>query len=117
MTTDLSGNYTVPVGTLPSGLYNWRTKDPKYLANSGQVNLTGAPVTNVEMGLLRAGDCDDNNVVNANDFVMFSKAQGDPGYDDRADFTGEHAVNVNDFTLLRTNFNTSGAPGIRPTGP
>jgi len=50
MTTDASVVFTVPVGSLPSGSYYWRVKDPKYLATSGSVTLAGAPVANVEMG-------------------------------------------------------------------
>lgn len=118
MTTDASGFFTVSVGSLPAGAYNWRVKDPKYLANSGSITLSGAPVTNVEMGLIRAGDADDNNVVNASDFNIlrgtFGKSFGDPGYDDRSDFTGDQIVNVADFSLLKANF---GQGGAAPTNP
>src|SRR5439155_3578894 len=31
-TTGASGNFTVPVGTLANGTYNWRAKGPKFLA-------------------------------------------------------------------------------------
>src|SRR3954468_17786552 len=51
--TDASGFFTQVV-TLPNGSYNWRVKGPLYLANSGNVTLSGAPTTNVEMGLMRA---------------------------------------------------------------
>ncbi|MFL5733991.1 MAG: dockerin type I domain-containing protein, partial [Chloroflexia bacterium] len=118
LTTDASGFFTVPVGTLPNGTYNWRVKDPKYLANGGSITLSGTPVTNAEMGLMRAGDATDNNVVDSTDFTIlrasFGKASGQPGYDDRADFTGDLAVNASDFSLLRSNFGTSGAPPIGP---
>jgi hypothetical protein len=44
------------------------------------------------MGLMRTGDCNNDNVVGAVDFTIlkatFGKALGEPGYDDRADFTG-----------------------------
>src|SRR5439155_19141814 len=113
--------FNVNIGSLPNGDYFWRVKDPKYLANFGSVTLSGAPVTNVEMGLMKAGDCDDNNVVNATDFTIlknsFGKAFGDPGYDDRADLDGSLVVNAADFNLLRNNFGTSGAPPIQPRGP
>jgi hypothetical protein len=121
MTTDDSGYFTVTVDTLPAGDYYWRVKDPKYLAASGSVTLTGATASNAEMGLQLAGDCDDNNVISATDFSVlrntYGKTVGEIGYDDRADFTGEQVVNVNDFALLRGNFNTGGAPGIHPRGP
>src|SRR5437868_1964684 len=48
--TDVSGFFTVPVSGLANGIYNWRAKGPKYLANIGTVTLTGAPTTQVELG-------------------------------------------------------------------
>ena len=63
------------VGTLPSGTYNYRVKGPKYLANAGSVTLTGAPAA-AEMGLMRVGDCNDNNVVNAVDFALLRNSFG-----------------------------------------
>ena len=84
------------VTALPSGTYNWRVKGPKYLANAGTVHLVGTPVTNVQMGTMRAGDCNNDNVVGINDYSImkpaFGKAVGQPGYDDRADFTGDQLV-------------------------
>jgi len=118
-TTNSSGYFTVSVGGLTSGTYSWRAKGSKHLANSGEVTLTGASVTNVEMGLLRAGDCDNNNVVGTSDFnimkITFGKSQGDPGYDPRADFTNDNIVNLADFNLLKANFGQGGAPPISPS--
>jgi hypothetical protein len=75
---------------------------------------------NVEMGLMRAGDCNNDNVVLVLDFNIlkptFGRSVGDPSYDDRADFTGDQIVNVLDFTLLKGNFGSGGAPPIRPIG-
>jgi len=116
--TDVSGFFTVPVSSLASGSYSWRVKSPKYLANSGAVALTGAPVINQEMGLMKAGDCNNDNIVNVQDFNIlkgtFGKQNGDPGYDDRADFTGDRLVSITDFNLLKGNFGFGGAPPITP---
>ena len=75
----------------------------------------------MEMGLMKAGDCDDNNVVNATDFTIFSvtfgKILGQPGYDARADFTGDDLVSATDFALMKINFGQGGAPPVRPTTP
>src|SRR5205814_3283592 len=104
MNTDASGFFTASVTGLPSGLYNWRVKDPKYLANAGTLNLTGATTNTAEMGLMRVGDCDNNDAVNIVDFNIlsssFARAFGDPGYDDRADLDGNQVINATDFGFL-----------------
>jgi hypothetical protein len=118
LTTDASGYFTVPVGTLAPGAYDWRVKDPKYLANGGGLVLSGAGVSNVEMGLMKAGDANDNNLVDSPDFAImkntFGKGLGEPGYDDRADFDGTQVVGSSDFALMRANFGIGGAPPVGP---
>ena len=118
LTTDASGFFTVPVGSLALGPYSWRVKGPKYLANSGSVNISGLPATQAEMGLLRAGDANSDNVVSSIDFnilrASFGLSSGQGGYDDRADFTGDQVVNATDFNLVRGNFGSGGAPPIGP---
>ncbi|MFL5734392.1 MAG: proprotein convertase P-domain-containing protein, partial [Chloroflexia bacterium] len=120
LATDASGFFTVPLGTIPDGTYMWRVKGSKYLATGGNTSLTGGVTTNVEMGLERAGDCNNSNVVDSTDFAIlkgsFGKSQGQPGYDDRADFDGNTAVNVSDFSLQRANFGTAGSPAVGPDG-
>jgi hypothetical protein len=118
MTTDASGFFTVPLGSLPSGTYTWRVKGPKYLATSGTTALSSGATTSVEMGLERAGDANNSNNVDATDFSIlkgaFGKNLGQPGYDDRADFDNNQTINAVDFSLLRANFGTAGAPGAGP---
>ncbi len=117
--TDASGFFTVPIGGLPSGTYAWRVKDPKYLANSGTLVITSGSNSAQEMGLMRAGDANDDNIVNVSDFnimkATFGRGVGEPSYDDRADFTGDQRVNVQDFNLLKINFGNGGAPPIKPS--
>jgi hypothetical protein len=129
-TTDASGFFTVSVSGLPNGTYNWRVKGPDgvlkslatdppgFLANAGPLTLAGAAATQVEMGLMKAGDANNDNLVSAQDFSImkntFGKSTGNPGYDNRADFNGDTTVSVQDFNLLKGTFGTSGAP---PTGP
>ncbi len=86
--TDASGFFTVTVGSLPSGGYIWRVKDPSYPANFGSVTLAGAPATQVEMGQMKAGD-----------------------------LNGDNVVNTSDFNFLRGNFGIGGAPPIWVGGP
>jgi len=97
---------------LPPGEYGWRVKGPKYLANCGIVTLNSSGVTPAEMGLMRVGDANNDNVINALDSTIlkstFGKSIGYPGYDDRADFNDDQVVNTADFTLLKSNFASSG---------
>ena len=101
------------VDSLVPGAYDWRVKDPKYLANAGSVTLAGSGTTNAEMGVMRAGDCNNDNAVSVLDFNIlkntFGKAVGDPGYDSRADFNRDDSVSVTDFNSQKGNFGQSGA--------
>jgi hypothetical protein len=116
--TDSNGIVTYTMSSVPFGFYEWRAKSPKYLATSGMVGWTGACLTPLELGLLRAGDCNNDNVVNTVDFnilkATLGKALGDPGYDARADFTNDNVVNITDYNLLKINFGLSGSPPLRP---
>ena len=106
---------------LEIGLPMPRIRVPKYLATAGTTSLTPGVTANVEMGLQRAGDCNNSNNVDAIDFSIlkntFGKQASDPGYDDRADFNGDHVVNAVDVSIQKTNYGTAGAPPISPGGP
>src|SRR5439155_4620845 len=109
------GFYTIPVGTLPNGTYTIRAKGHKNLSSGtistcDTVTLTGAPITNKDLGTLRAGDAlptgpTNFNVVNASDFTTlkntFGKAYGQVGYDERADFNQTDNVDSSDFSLQK----------------
>ena len=116
--TDASGFFTVSVGTLPADIYSWRVRAPRFMANSGTLSLTGAPSTQQEMGLMRTGDANSDNCVNALDFNIlkntFGKTLGDTGYDARADFNGDNVVNTTDFNTLKGNFGSCGADPLSP---
>ena len=102
---------------VPQGTNVWRVKGLQSLANSGSLNISGSGITQVEFGLMRTGDANNDNVVNAQDFnilkTTFGKSQGQPGYDARADFNGDNVVRQ-DVNLLESNFGQGGAPPIRP---
>jgi hypothetical protein len=113
--TDADGFFTESISSL-TGLWEWRAKSPKYLAKAGTVTLAGASGTALEIGLMIAGDANDDNLVGATDFVIlkgtYGKGSGQPGYDDRADFTGDSIIGVDDFILIKVNFSHSGAPPL-----
>lgn len=130
--TDASGFFT-QVATLPSGPYIWRVKGPDgvlktlatdlpgFLANSGTLTMTVGSAIQIEMGLMKAGDCNNDNIITVLDFNTvknaFGRGIGSPGYDNRADFNGDTTITVQDFNLLKGNFGTSGSPPARPDLP
>jgi hypothetical protein len=113
--TDASGYFTVSMGSM-TGLYNWRVKSPKYLAKAGSVILAGDGETDFEIGFMLAGDANNDNVVSSVDFAILSASYGltigQIGYDDRVDFTGDSIISVEDFILIKNNFNHAGAPPL-----
>jgi hypothetical protein len=113
--TDLNGNFAVAVDNLPDGTYTWRVKGPTYLSSSGSVVLNHALSTTVEMGLQRAGDANNDNLVDISDFgilyASFGHQYPDPLFDARADWTGDQLVDIDDFGWLQINF---GQLGNRP---
>lgn len=117
--TDASGFFTVGVGSLPVGTYNWRVKGPTSLADGGTLTLPGTGLTRAEMGLLRSGDADGNNHVDSLDFIIvrmaYGKVVGEPYYDDRADFNGNEHIEIGDFNLMRNTFGLGGVGPIRPS--
>jgi dockerin type I repeat protein len=118
-TTDSRGVFTV-TANLADGQYNWRVKNPKYLANGGSLTLVRGTVIQVEMGTMRAGDCNNDNLISSQDFIIlknsYGKQVGDPGYDDRANFNGDTVVNTQDFSAMRINFGQGGVPPLLPIG-
>ena len=63
---------------------------------------------------MRAGDANNNNTVNAQDFSVLRLQFGQSGSNLSADFNNDGVVNAQDFTLLKNNFGTAGAPPIGP---
>ena len=70
------------------------------------------------MGVILAGDANNNDIVNVIDFhilkMTFGKSSGDTGFDRRADFNDNGAVNILDFNLIKGNFGQEGAPPATP---
>ena len=76
---DLPGimqHFTVPVGTLPGGVYTWWAKGDHWLATSGTITLTGAATTPVELGLQQTGDVNNYNLVVIADFSLLRASFG-----------------------------------------
>jgi|GEM_PF-1707367 len=69
-------------------------------------NLTGLAFS------LKNGDCDGDNTVTTDDYLILSQSfdlsLGDPGYDARADLDGNDVVTTDDYLALSTNFDETG---------
>jgi hypothetical protein len=104
--TDAGGYFTATTG-LPDGPYNWRVKGQRNLANSGSLTVGGG-TSNQEMGTLRAGDANNDNLISSVDFSILRAGFGTSN-DLRGDFNRDGLVSSADFTLLRNNFGQGGA--------
>lgn len=116
--TDSWGFFTVSLGTLDDGPYDYRVKGPQFLAKGGTFTKSGQAQLNVEMGLMLAGDCNNDNLVTVLDVGIIrnslGRGVGDPGYDARGDLDGNQIVNIIDFNLMKRNFGLGGAPPLSP---
>jgi plastocyanin len=107
----VDGAFTV--GNLPAKNYTLRVKGMSWLANSLAVNTTNGSVTDLDVGMLRGGDANDDNSVDVLDLDQliqsFDKCHGDTGYIEGADFNCDHCVDVLDLDILIRNFDQQGA--------
>lgn len=101
LSTNLVGDYVVKVKAS-----TWLSK------NLGTITLTGNPQVLPLADQLINGDCDDNNIINTDDYLVlsgaFDKAPGDEGYVDSADLDGNNYINTDDYLILSFNFDQSG---------
>jgi len=111
--TDDQGYFKLALEGVDAATYKYVVRGVRFLSRSGEIKI-GADVEEIqaEMGLMRTGDCNGDNVINIRDFSIlknsFGKADGDEGYDARAELTGDGVVNIRDFSLLRGNFGIAG---------
>jgi hypothetical protein len=100
LSTQITGSAVVAV----SGSH-WLTKksSPITLVASGS-NTFSPALTN--------GDCDGNNLVNTDDYLILSNAfdtsEGDAGFAPGADLNEDDIINTDDYLILSTNFDTVG---------
>jgi photosystem II stability/assembly factor-like uncharacterized protein len=110
VTLSSTGAFTLP--NVPGQSYTLAIKGVKWLQKDVSVDsTTGA--TGVTATLL-AGDINDDNVVDLNDFGLlaeaFGSAAGSTNWNPNADLNCDGVVDLNDFSLLATNFGASGDP-------
>ena len=92
-----------------NGNYNVRIDGRTFLPRV--VNLTVSGTSILGASLLN-GDCDGDDYVGTDDYLIlnaaFDTSEGDSGYDERADLDGEGTVGTDDYLLLNKNFDVSG---------
>lgn len=75
------------------------------------LNIPSLPILNLPF-TLRNGDCDNNNFVNTDDYLILNDAfdtiRHGEGFDPRADLDGNDLIGTDDYLLLSENFDLSG---------
>ena len=106
---DADGKYSVTVsshGQFAVGVKasHWLRKRAESIALNG-----GTQVVNVS---LINGDCDGNNLVGTDDYLLvnssFDTLLGDAAFDARADLNGDEYVGTDDYLLLNSSFDLTG---------
>lgn len=90
-----------------------KVKGQTWLAKSlGVITLTGLPQVLPEVDFAFTGDCDDNNIVNTDDYLALSSAfdtiEGDALFVEGADLDCNGLVNTDDYLLLSNDFDNVG---------
>jgi hypothetical protein len=112
VTTAADGSYMLT--GIPAGTYDVTAKGNKWLREKVEdVVVTGGADIVVDFLPLRGGDANNSNTVNILDLNIlkssYGKSNGQPGYDDRADFNKSASVNILDLNILKSNYGRSGA--------
>ena len=111
VTLNGAGAYTVDPD-LPAGTYDIALSGSHWLRKLRYSQaISGAGTTNVNFSLIN-GNCDGNDFINTDDYLIlssaFDTALGDPGYDARADLDGNNLINTDDYLILSDNFDSFG---------
>lgn len=96
-----------------SGKYDVAIKGHKELrVVVKNVDINDLGVVTMSNVTLKSGDCDNNNLVNTDDYLIlnssFDLLTGDSGFDGRADLDYNGYVNTDDYLLLSNNFDDFG---------
>jgi hypothetical protein len=85
---------------------------PKALINVRTVSVSSTGATSADFDILRLGDANEDNVINALDFSAlaraFGKSTGTEGFDVQADFNDDGKISILDFTILAASYGQIG---------
>ena len=125
-TTDQAGAFVVPGATTPGvwteAVYDVKVKNAQALqVSAGALPFSDTVPTVRDFGLLRGGDASNDNRVSLADLSIlassYGKAQGDTGYDGRADFSGDNRVSLADLSILASNYGRAGVATLAGGAP
>lgn len=110
--TMLGNNGNFFATTSLRGTYEVAVKAPTWLSKSlGVIGIGDAGAFGLN-ATLHNGDCDGNNIVNTDDYLILSNAfdssTGDPTYNLRADLNQDGIVNTDDYLVLNESFDQVG---------
>lgn len=98
------------IGSPFSGTAEYRVKGETCLSDVIVANLDADPNA-LNLTLLN-GDCDGNNYVSTDDYLIlntaFDEHSGDPKFDVRADLNRDGYIGTDDYLLINKNFDLSG---------
>lgn len=108
---DASGNYNVKPGIAP-GNYDIYLQGPTWLSK-GVFNqaLTTSDLSAFDFSLIN-GDCDNNDAITTDDYLIISNAfdtgVGDELFDARGDLNGDGFITTDDYLILSGDFDLAG---------
>lgn len=103
--TDATGSASITISGVAAGNYDYKIKVNDYLVKAITNTGLSNPLT-LDFGILKAGDLNDDNIVNSLDFSLLISKWGLT--DIAADINQDGIVNTVDFSFLNTNWFVSG---------
>jgi len=111
VSTDATGRF-VSASAIAPGVYRVQLKGLHTLRNLRPGTTLTAGNNALNMETLLEGDANNDNQVRGQDISLltaaYGKAQGQPGFDPRADFNEDDVINDDDTDLLRANLGRRG---------
>lgn len=105
VTTDSDGNSTFNITSLSDGNYDFKIKVQNYLTKALTNKLYTSPL-NLSFGELRAGDLNNDDIINTIDYAGLNANWGQPS--SNADINLDGIVNSIDFALMNSNWFVQG---------
>ncbi len=108
--TNSNGEFMIE--RIAAGDYVVAVKNSHTLQVAAALTIGQGTLTNTNFGLLREGDANNDNQITTLDLSVLTQqmgtSQGQPGYQETADFNADGFISILDFSLLAGNFNQQG---------